>query len=397
MKKQKGICILTISGAKRYKLLNKIISSDIECEQIYDKDEQLSLSCSKKAVKQIKALAKGCGLDIKETINNSRLAAVKKHLLSHLGLMCGILLSAMLSLILSNMILRIKIENDDPNIKADILSVLDENGLHIGSFTNDFDYVKLERTLKSKVDGISWAGISVQGSTLVIDTIDNIPIPKSDNKRLPCNVVSLYDGVLEKAEVFSGELKVKVGSGIRAGDIIISGEQIKLTEQEKDKEPNEIKTYTRASGRIYGTFEKKAEFYFPYEQIVNTPTGKTEKHSYLNIFDTDIPLFFDDLEGKYTYKTHKKPLTIFGFELPLAVTDVEYNEYIEAVNYYTDEQISEMIEKSKTNYEQSFLSSFEIKDAKKKINNTNDGVSVSVTYTLYGEIGEQVDIYLNKG
>ena len=53
-------------------------------------------------------------------------------------------------------------------------------------------------------------------------------------------------------------------------------------------------------------------------------------------------------------------------------------------------------EEAMKKYEQSILSEFEIKSVKKDISKENEGIRAKLTYTLYGEIGEQVDIYLNK-
>lgn len=386
-----------ISGVKRYKLLDYIVKCGIECEQIQDRNEMLFISTHTSNIKRIERLAAKYGsvtqLQDKHISIRRRLI---KNVMLHSGLVVGIVISIILCSVFSHMILRINIENDSEQVRADILSVLDENGLHIGSFKDGFDYVKLERELKRKVNGISWVGISEQGSTLVIDTIDNIPKPVSDNKRLPCNVVALHDCVVDKAEVFCGDLNVKIGSGVRAGDILISGERKKLISSGKDNKETEVTQYMRASGRVYGTFEKQAEFFFPYEQCINTPTGKEITVNYLNIFDADIPLFIRDIEGTYTYNAIREPVSVFGIELPVAITKVEYSEYTEAINTFTDEQIDEKIESSIRNYETELLTGYEIKDLKKTVSRADDGVTVKLIYTLYGEIGEQADIYLNK-
>ena len=386
-----------ISGIQRYKAIKNLIKQGIECEGINDKDEQIRLSSHGSNHKRIIKTCKKLGCEVEYTDNSSSCKSYRVGILkSHAGLIMGLALSAVLCFIFSRMILKIDIENDNEQVRADILSVLDENGLHIGSLKSDFDFVKLERELKGKVQGISWAGISVQGSTIVIDTIDNIPKPKTDNKRLPCNVIALHDCIIDKAEVFCGDLNVRIGSGVRAGDILISGERKKLIKSGKDDKETEVTQYMRASGRVYGTFEKTAEFFFPYEEEINTKTGKTIDVSYLNIFDADIPLFLKDIEGNYTYKADRKPLVIFGYELPIALIEVGYSEYVEAINTYTDEEIDKKIAESTKSYEESFLKDFEIKDMKKTVKKEENGVLLTLRYTLYGEIGEQADIYLNK-
>ena len=149
-------------------------SCQIECEDICDKNELLSFSAHRSYKKQILEIADRLHCDIETEEQGKTQGVLKKLALSHLGLIIGLVISAVMCFVFSNMILRIRIENDSERVKADILSVLQENGLHIGSFKGSFNFLKLERELKGKVEGISWAGISVQGSTIVIDTIDNI-------------------------------------------------------------------------------------------------------------------------------------------------------------------------------------------------------------------------------
>ena len=384
-----------ITGKDRLKLLNKLIKNDIQCEEIVEKNESVIFITSHYYVKDILSLCDA--FDCKaEVIGGIKRKAVFKKVIYHSGLVFGLMLALGLSFLLDKMVLKIDIQTDDIDAKRSIMSVLNENGIHIGSFYKDHDMIKLERELKSKVDEISWAGISVQGSTMVIDTLPFIPAPESDTRRLPCDVVALYDCVIEKAEVYCGELKVCIGSGVRAGDILISGKSEKVLFQGDKEKEQTITAYDRANGKIYGTFEKKYEMFFPYEEYKNTLTGKSEKVSYLNVFDADIPLFINGPKGSYTYTYEKEPLIVLGFELPIAKTDVTYNEYVSALNTFTDEEIDDQISSWQQRIEQSFINDFEIKDSDLTLKKTDKGTYALLTYKLYGEAGRQADIYVKK-
>ena len=386
-----------VTGKDRLKLLNRLLDKGIMCQEIVEKNESICFEALNRDKKAVFALASD--LDCKLTSDNiASLSGVLKKSLIHCGFVIGLLMSIALAFLLNGTILQIKIETDNEDARRHILSVLDENGVHILSFYKDFDMIKLERELKTKVDEISWAGISIHGSTMVIDTLDYIPPPESDNKRMPCNVVAEYDCVIEKCEVYEGTLSVWIGSGVRAGDVIISGKGEKtITKKEKDKVSEiHIPTYTRASGKVYGQFSKTAGFFFPYEEYVNTYTGKQKNVSFLDVFDVSIPLFYGRVSGDYTVTSKTRPLVVLGKELPISIKDVCYSEYVSALNTYTDKQIDEKIDVTLKNYEESFLKGFEMRDKKTNINRTDKGVYVNAEYTLYGEIGAQSDIYVKK-
>ena len=91
---------------------------------------------------------------------------------------------------------------------------------------------------------------------------------------------------------------------------------------------------------------------------------------------------------------------------PVSLQEPIYNEGSESI--YIMDQIKDQkntdelwaenitIEEAMKKYEQGILSEYEIKGVKKDISKENEGIRAKLTYTLYGEIGEQVDIYLNK-
>ncbi|MBR1749617.1 MAG: sporulation protein YqfD [Ruminococcus sp.] len=384
---------ISITGKDSLKLINKMISIGIPCEDLSEKSAVYTFYSSYKDSKKIKALSEKYECECIFP-DKKRIPEIFTDLFARSGLIFGLIISLVASYILSGMILNIKIDNDSVKIRNDILSVLNENGVGIGSYTRDIDLIKLERELKGKVSGISWAGISAQGSTLIIDTINNIPIPESNSKRLPSDVVAVCDCVVDKVQVYNGELNITVGSGVRAGEVIISGKREKEIKTGKDKKPKKITQYLRADGKVFGTYEKTLELEQSYQSFENIPTGKIEDLKLLDIFGLEIPMYLNKPTGYLSFKTDPVQLSLFGYDLPIGLTDVEYECYEERPVTYTEEEIMQMIERSINDYKKNFLSDIEIKDIKKDIKKSETGISAKITFTLYGEVGEQVDIFL---
>ena len=91
---------------------------------------------------------------------------------------------------------------------------------------SSIDLIVKKRALKQKVEGISWAGITRKGDTLIIDVIETEGDTKRESNRYPSNLVACENGVIEKIEVYDGQLKIPVGSGVTKGDIVVGGEII---------------------------------------------------------------------------------------------------------------------------------------------------------------------------
>ena len=386
---------VTLTGKDAKKVINYALERSFPIEDLREVNSEFVFYTSEKNALKIKKLCLkyecSCEIPCKKDT-----PAILKIVSRHPGFFTGLVISAICAYVFSGMILSIRIDNNSIKVRNDILGVLSEKGIGIGSYTDELEPVKLERELKAKVPGISWAGISAQGSTLIIDTIDNVPIPESDSKRLPCNVVALHDCVIDDVQVYNGDLNVSIGSGVRAGDIIISGVRNEEISTGKDKKPKKVKKYLRADGKVFGTFEKTLELDLKYKDTQLIPTGNTQKVKYIDIFGAHIPLFINRPEGEYSFNATTDQLTIFGFELPVAVTDVKYDEYNETEVTYSKDQLLKKTQQAISDYQNNFLKNYEIIDIKKNIKETKTGIKATVTFMARGEIGEQVDIFLNK-
>ena len=113
-----------------------------------------------------------------------------KRFIGRKGLVAGGVLVLIISFIMSNLMLKLEILCDSEEIRRDITAVLHENGVDTGCFIPSINCTVLERELKQKVDGISWAGITCDGSSLIIDVVENVDKPESRKIRMPCDLVA---------------------------------------------------------------------------------------------------------------------------------------------------------------------------------------------------------------
>ena len=334
----------------------------------------------------------------KEIINISGPVKLLGHALRKKGILIGCLVSFIILNILSGIAFSFEVLTDDPEIKRDVLALLYQEGIRAGCSIRDKDLTAVERSLKQKVNGISWAGISVNGSKVVVDIVENDEKPEYTQRRLPTNLIARDSGVIEKVDIVDGQLMTTVGSGVTKGDIIVSGDVLGDLHYSRKGFVKHfyVHYYTRSIGKVYGTFERHETFFQPYTVTEKTVIGEPESKCFLSLFDVDIPLFFEAESNSIIGDYQEDRLSFFGVELPVALKYTDLTEYTFSEKPLSSLQAQARAEKLAEAYENNFLSELEIKSKDYTVETKPEGVYLKADYKLYGVISEEVEFFINK-
>ena len=394
-----------ILGYEKFKVLGdnysrfyrEIYNGNIPCNNMYEEKEVLYFEISVEYSKEVIEVIKKLGFEY-EIIHKKGIFFKALKILRHKGLVFGGIVSTVLCVVLNNFVFQFKILCDDVAVQKAIIAVLDENNVKAGSYIPNINLVKIERELKQKVEQISWAGISVNGSTLTIDIVENIPEPESRRVRLPCNLISKFNGVVDKIELFDGQLMTTVGSGVSKGDILVSGTVVNENITYKDgKEIKDTKTkYVRSYGHIYGDFEQTVTINQPFEETKQVVSDDTIKRRYFKFFDLNIPMFLSMPDGSYISEEECNELNLFGNEIPLGIKTLKLNEYSYKTKKITKDEAIKLAKVNLKKYEKNHFKDYEIKDVKVKEEITKNGVKLTGNYKLYGEMAEESEFFVKK-
>lgn len=382
------------NNSKLYKILHE---NRIYADNIREKNDVLILEIPFYYHKNLLKACNDNGFDIKTTGEGDLIKAFRR-IIGRPALVIAFLVFGLLILYLKDIVLRIDVITDNEEIKNRVIHVLDEEGVHAGTYIPDIELVNVERTLKQRVSGISWAGISRKGNSLVIDIVETIPKVEGSYSRFPSNLVASENAVIEKITLLDGQLLISNGSGVKKGDIVISGKvETKSSKWVNGKE--ETKTmvrYTRSMGTVEGTFERTMTFQQKLDDIIKSETGEVYKQRYLHLFSADIPLFIKQRVGNYYTRTKLSCPTVFDTTLPLGIRTVTFNEYDYVPVKYTKEEAFSLAEEKVKKYELNFLKDYEIKDKTEKKTDNDNTVTITVTYKLYGNICEEAAFFIKK-
>lgn len=392
-----GYISYKIIGDGYAKIYKRIIEENIMCSEIKESEGVLYLKTGIEQKSKLEELLDSLNMEY-EILQRKGVFFLLKRVFNKKGLLIGGLLFFTISFVLSNIVMRFNILCDDEKIKKDVIAVLNENGVSGGSFIPSLNCTVLERELKQKVEGISWAGISTNGPTLIIDIVKKVDKPESRSIRMPCNLVANHDAVIDKIELYNGQLRTTVGSGVKKGDILVSGTVItENISYENGKEIKDVETsYVRSYGSVYGTFTDKKTFIQPFESTKRFISEDTVKRNYFKLFDLQIPLFLNNDDGNYIEETSVSDFSLLGIKLPIGIIHSTLNEYSYKSHTFTEEEALKLANQQATAYEHNFLEKYEIKNAKRSEKVTHEGVEVTVKYTLYGNISEEVEFFIAK-
>lgn len=379
------------------KLFAMIKSERIEARGISQKEDKTLLSVSVFQKRRFERICRELGAEY-AVLSEGKALGLMRSAFSRIGLIAGAAICAVGMAVMQNYVVSIEVLTDDEDIRRDVTSLLNDCGIRSLTYIPSIDCVNAERALKQKVDGISWAGITLTDSTVIVDVIENIPEPQKHYERMPSNLIATHDAVIEDVELYNGRLVKTVGSGVLRGETLVSGTVIKeeTTVKEGELVTEQSEKYVRSVGKVFGTYTDVQVFEQPLSDTKIVKSGKTVSKKYLSLFDTEIPLFFKPVKGFYTEEETYSPLEVLGEETPVGLRSVTYEKYSFENVIYTREQAEKLADQARQNYEINFLSDCEIRLRKTDFKLEDDKVILTVTYEIYGQISEESQFFIKK-
>lgn len=314
-------------------------------------------------------------------------AYVIRRYIKRFGIVLGATAAAALIFFLSNIVMKIEIEGvSDEDVISEIRSILSDEGLSAGAYIPSLNYLDLSNKLFRTSDNVAWASIGNIGSVVYVNVSEPTKKIETENTHIPCNIVASQDAVIVNAEVLAGQLKVLIGDAVYKGQTLVSG----VIEQE-----DHPTKYLHSTAKIIGRYEQEVVFKQSYIEE-STFSGKVSYRRGLKLFEFEIPLPGDVLNGEtvYSERTQTTPVKLFGLTLPISVVTHEYTEKYNDIKTYSTAEALSVLYNRLENYEKNFLSDVEVVERNVTEYNADDGVALSVKYTLEGEIGEVSEIYI---
>ena len=189
-----------------------------------------------------------------------------------------------------------------------IRDCLQESGVYVGMAASAVDASLLQSELLAGAGDYSFIGVRRQGIRLLVEASPEVPAPQLYEINYARDLVAARDGVIESITVHSGQACVKPGDTVRAGQLLIRGEE-DLTKEET--------TPVGALGEVIARcwYEGSAEG--ELSRTALRRTGAIEMESALTLMNFTLPL--TDCAGYASEDVELEILPVGGLFLPLEI------------------------------------------------------------------------------
>ena len=373
------------TGGKLYSFINKMHAENLGCWKQRCCGNVYFFRIAAKKTKQARLWAEHYGVTLNLTPRQTIGHFLWRYRL-RFGIPLGLLFMTGFLFYGSNIVMTIEIEGNETATKTEILAMLEEQGIHRGSWIPSIDFSLCEHILCSGIEELAWVGIRHTGNRLVVEVMEATPTPEMLQTRTPCNLVSQYDAQIVSFSIYTGQMMRLVGDGVRKGELLVSGVVMDETGHVAIR---------HAMGSIIGIYEQTQTFTCTYVQQMRTATGESTTRQYLDLFTWHIPLSgAENTYDAYVTSGNYHWFSMFGAELPIGIyreTDREYRTHILT---YTPAEAEENLAEQKQRYEDNFLTETEILNETVAVQEADDGLTWTITYTLQGEIAAAEELYL---
>ena len=232
----------------------------------------------------------------------------------------------------SNFIWNVEIIGNIEISKEEIIEVLNEQGLKIGTNKNKIDTNSVINKIRLHRDDIAWIGISLKGTNAVIEIKESDKAPEIIDEDEYCNIVSNKTAVITKMNVQNGTANISVGDIVKEGDVLVAGYL-------EGKYTGIRYVHSQADIEAKVWYSKKEKFYL--EQEIQVPTGATEEKYTLDINNFKINLYktLSKFKNYDTINENKKLKLFSNFYLPIEIIKTTNYEYEKQIKTYTEEEL----------------------------------------------------------
>ena len=365
--------------------INNLKASSVSVTNLRCKGNKLAGEAYWSDLEDIRHIAEADGVQMSISKKRGGVFTVRKYRL-RAGLAVGFFLAVILVAYLSNVVMSIEVFGNETITDKQVESLLNDCGIHIGTFIPSVDLREAERIIVSESEEISWIGIRSSGCIIEAEITEADNPPEMIPTRTPCNVVSAKDAeIVAIHDIYMGMLIPMLHDGVKKGDLLISG----TVEDGKGGV-----YYAHAMGKIIGRYDEKVTFYQPYSEEKLQYTEKITRKT-LNLFGLKIPLYVgrNNFEH-YEYDEKVSFLKIFNIQLPVGIMYSEYKLYDTETEDISQEKAVQLLEEKISLCEKNFYSDEDMKIIGREVffSETEEGMTAVVKYTLEGNIGVTKEI-----
>lgn len=318
----RGTARLKITGARPERMLNILAREGIWFARAESSGgTDISLTVLHSDLKRARRLAAQAYFET-ELLRHAGLPAIAQRVKRRFALYMLPPLLLLTVFVLSLFIWEIEITGSETISDAQILSVLEENGVGIGTLGLTIDRELLRDKVIDALPKISWMTVNVSGCKAEVIVRERVERPKTIDLKQPMDIIAAKTGLICELSVFEGLKQTDKGVTVLQGELLISGTMPSLSGKTR---------YVHSQGVVKARTWYEISEKIPLEYISKRYTGETKTKKSLLIGNYRLNLYLNggislDACDKIIYK--ERLSLPGGMLLPIEIVTAEYREYI---------------------------------------------------------------------
>lgn len=333
----RGTARLRVSGARPERMLNLLARYGIWFSQMERTDElSLCFTVLQRDLRRVQRLAADAYFDA-EVLRHSGLPTLARRVKRRFALYIMPPLCVLSVLVLSLFIWEIEISGNETISDAQILSVLDEHGIRVGSFGLCIDRELLRDKVISVLPKISWMTVNVKGCRAEVIIRERVDPPEIVDMGSPADMIAARTGLICEMSVFEGAAQAQKGDTVLQGELLISGTMPSLSGKTR---------LVRSLGVIKARTWYEISEKMPLEYISKRYTGETKTKKSLIIGNYRLNLYLNggiSLDACDKIIKRERLSLPGGILLPIETVSAEYREYIPETVRMSEEDIETIL------------------------------------------------------
>lgn len=338
--------------------------------------------------RRIRPLARAAGVKLK-LLKKRGLPSFVFRWRDRVGIALGAFVFLLTVFVMSQFIWSIDVTGLETLSESEVRSLLRAHGLYVGAFTPAVDSHAVSRAVMLDNGRIGWMAVNITGSYASVEIKEEATPPQLYDAREPVNIKARRDGTILRIEAGEGAVLLKEGSGVAAGQLVVSGVM-------EDKLGGT--RLVRANARVIAATSYGAQFRVPACPELLLPDGEGGERRTLCLYGLCIPLAGYAAESEeYACAARSDALRLMDTDLPVGVVTERFTGWERKQMTLDDNSAKELLMKEARLYEAFTLSRCTVTDRRYSLTRDEAGYRLSVVYSCVEDIAEPSVIGTDEG
>lgn len=377
-----GFVQFLVIGKYPERFINIVTKSSLSIWDTNKTGDKLSARMYVRDYKKIRPFAKKSRVRLKIQSKHGLPFYIRRYK-KRVGVLIGVLVFILVVSVMSQFVWTIDVIGLETVSKAQLLSVLESNGLYIGAYKPSLSFTQISRKTMLKIDDIAWMSVNVLNSHASVELKEKAKSPPVDDYRQPANVKATRDGLIENINTLQGECFFTAGSAVVKDQMIVSGVV-------EDKLGGV--SLVRADAEVIARTTRNVSFCVDKEHLYYKFSKPSLRRSF-SMFNISVPVTFSFAGGgDSAVRQTTDSLYLFDTTLPVSVESTRIYEKQRVSKTLDEKTAQEILKKQAYVYECFGLSQYEVLSRDLNYSQTDDLYILDATYTCRENIAYQQDI-----